>query len=1018
MKLAEFSVKNFQFTIVIFVMLIGLGLTSFMNIPRSEDPVFPIPSFAVVAVLPGGTPNDVEQLLINPIEKSLKELEDIEAIKSTAEDQLAIVNIEFHASVDAEQKHDAVLRQINSIRGTLPAELLSLEVIKYSTSNVNIVQCALVSDSVDYKILEKQATNLSDRIDAISGIKDSKVLACPETQVRVALDLERIAALHIPLNQIIGAVQSDNANIPGGSVESGLRRFNLEMSGRYESLDQIGSTVIGASDGTVVRVRDVAEVSWNHEDESYVARFNGRRAIFVVATLQGGKNIFEVRDRVYAEFDEFAKNLPAGVKLEPGFDQSNNVARRLDHLFIDFLIAIALVLITLLPLGPRASLIVMISIPLSIAVGTTLLYWSGFSLNQLSIVGFVIALGLLVDDSIVVVENISRFIRKGHNRRDAAILATRQIGVAVLGCTATLLFAFLPLLFLPGTPGNYIRSLPASVLYTIGASLLISLTIIPFLASFLLKKEEREEGNRVLRGLNWVLERSYRRLLHWSIEHPKYTVSIAAALFLGSLALIPVVGFSLFPKAGIPQFLVTVEAPEGSSIVEVDRATRFVEGTLIGQPGIRDVYTNVGRGNPQVYYNHLSLGEKANFGELFVLIDEYDAAKTPRYLDSLRDVFSGYPDAKIQVIEFANGDAIETPIAVRIVGDNLDTLAMLASQVEKVMSATEGTRSVKNPTLSPRTDLRVAIDRDKAGLLGMPLVDIQRQVRLAVAGLSVGQYRDSEGDDYDIILGLPREKRPSLEVLDKIYVGSSLSGYVPLRQIATTEFQTSPTKIDHYKLKRSVTVSADVKTGYNTDRLTKQILATLKEMRVPDGYQLIPAGEIEMREKSFGGFGSAILIAAFGMLVVLVLEFKTFKGTLIVASVIPLGIVGGIVALLLSGETLSFVSMIGFIALMGIEVKNSILLVDFTNQLREKGMSVDDAIQQAGEVRFVPILLTTLTAIGGLLPLVIEGAPLYAPLALVIIGGLISSTFLARLVTPVMYKLLAPEIVVTEVAAS
>jgi multidrug efflux pump subunit AcrB len=243
-----------------------------------------------------------------------------------------------------------------------------------------------------------------------------------------------------------------------------------------------------------------------------------------------------------------------------------------------------------------------------------------------------------------------------------------------------------------------------------------------------------------------------------------------------------------------------------------------------------------------------------------------------------------------------------------------------------------------------------------------------------------------------------------------MHVGSSASGYMPLRQVATLDFHSSPTKIDHYKQRRSVTITSDVRDGYNTDKLTKNILAQLENMKMPSGYQLIPAGEIENRKESFGGFGTAILIAAFGMLVVLVLEFKTFKSTLIVASVIPLGIVGGMAALLLSGETLSFVSMIGFIALMGIEVKNSILLVDFTNQLRQKGMSVDDAIQQAGEIRFVPILLTTLTAIGGLLPLVIEGAPLYAPLALVIIGGLISSTFLARLVTPVMYKLLAPKI--------
>lgn len=1011
MKLSEFSVKNPQFTIVFFVMLIGLGLTSFMSIPRSEDPIFPIPTFVVVAVMPGGNPHDVEQLIVDPIEKSLKELEDIDKIASTSENQFGIVTIEFIASADAEQKHDAVLRQINGVRNKLPQELLSLEVIKASTSNVNIVQCALVSDSASYKVLEEQAKKLKDRFDVISGVKDSKTLGYPETQVRVSLDLERIAALRIPLNQIIGAIQSDNANIPGGSVDTGRRRFNLETTGRYQSLKQIGSTVIGSTGGTVVRVRDVAEITWGHEDENTAARFNGRRAVFVTATLQGGRNIFEVRDGIYAELRDFAKDLPAGISLADGFDQSRNVANRLNHLFIDFLIAIIIVLVTLLPLGPRASIIVMISIPLSMAIGATMLYFTGFSLNQLSIVGFVIALGLLVDDSIVVIENISRFIRDRHDRRDAAIMATRQIGVAVIGCTATLLFAFLPLLFLPGTPGNYIRSLPASVLYTIGASLLVSLTIVPFLASWLLKKEERREGNRVLQGLNWVLERSYRRLLHWSISRPITTVVIAAVLFLASLTLIPVVGFSLFPKAGIPQFLVTIEAPEGSSVTEVDKAARYIETSLLGKPGVRDVFTNVGKANPAVYYNRMNFGEKPTIGELFVLLDKYDARTTPLFLDSLRQIYSKYPDAKIEIKEFENGMAGD-PIAMRIIGDDLDTLKVLAGQVEEIMTGTTGTMSVNNPMRSPRTDLRLAIDRDKAGLLGLPLVDIQRTVRLGVAGLSVGEYRQDDGSEYDIVLGLPRDKRPTLELLDKMYVGSSASGYVPLRQVASLEFQSSPTKIDHYKQKRAVTVTSDVRTGYNTDRVTKQALAKLQKVTIPTGYQLIPAGEIESRQESFGDFGSAILIAAFGMLVVLVLEFKTFKGTLIVASVIPLGVIGGITALLLSGETLSFISMIGFIALMGIEVKNSILLVDFTNQLRQQGMSVDDAIQQAGEVRFVPILLTTLTAIGGLLPLAIEGAPLYAPLAFVIIGGLISSTLLARLVTPVMYKLLAPQIAV------
>ena len=906
MKLAEFSVKNPQFTIVVFVLLVGLGLTSLMGIPRSEDPIFPIPTFAIVAILPGGNPNDVEQLIVDPLEKSLKELEDIKRITSTSENQFGLISIEFVANADAEQKHDAVLRQVNAVRGTLPKELQSLDVIKFSTTNVNIVQCALVSDSADYKVLEEEAKELKDRIDAVTGVKDSKTVGYPEAQVRVSLDLERVAALKIPLNHILAAIQSDNTNIPGGSVDVGTRRFNLETNGRYRSLEQISSTVIGSADGAVVRLRDVAQIAWGHEDENRLARFNGRRAVFVTATLQEGKNIFEVRDNIYAEMKDFSKSLPAGITLENGFDQSRNVARRLNHLFVDFLIAIVLVLITLLPLGPRASIIVMISIPLSMAIGATMLYFTGFSLNQLSIVGFVIALGLLVDDSIVVVENIARFIRNGHTRRDAAILATRQIGVAVLGCTATLLFAFLPLLFLPGAPGNYIRSLPASVLFTIGASLLISLTIVPFLASWLLKNEEHKEGNRVLQGLNWVLERSYRRLLHWSISRPIVTVAIASALFLGSLALIPVVGFSLFPKAGIPQFIVTIEAPEGSSITEVDSAARYVEVTLLGKQGIRTVLTNIGKGNPMVYYNRNSLGEKPNIGELFVLLDEYNAHTTPLFLNGLRDTFSKYPNAKIEIKEFENGMGGD-PIALRITGDNLDTLKQLADRVEQVMSSTEGTMSVNNPLRSTRTDLRLDIDRDKAGLLGLPLADIQRTVRMGVAGLTVGQYRQDDGNEYDIVVGQPRHKRPTLDLLDNMYVASVAGAYVPLRQVATVDFHSSPIRIDHYKQKRSVTVTSDVLSGYNTDKVTKQILNRLPEVTLPSGYQFIPAGEIESRKESFGGFGSAILIAAFGMLVVLILEFKTFKGTLIVASVIPLGIVGGLVALLLAGETLSFV---------------------------------------------------------------------------------------------------------------
>jgi multidrug efflux pump subunit AcrB len=319
---------------------------------------------------------------------------------------------------------------------------------------------------------------------------------------------------------------------------------------------------------------------------------------------------------------------------------------------------------------------------------------------------------------------------------------------------------------------------------------------------------------------------------------------------------------------------------------------------------------------------------------------------------------------------------------------------------------------VRNPLQQTKTDLKVEIDRERAALLGVPLGEIDRTVRLGLAGLTVGSYREpgSDLDARDISVTLPRRGHASLAELDRLTVTSQSGAQVPLAQVATLGFVLSPTTMNHYNKERVVTVSAFVHNGYNTDRVTKAVLAELARLPLPPGYRVVPAGEIESRQESFGGLGIAVIIAAFGVLAILVLEFRTFKSTMIVASVIPLGVVGGIVALWLSGNSLSFTATIGFIALLGIEVKNSILLVDFTNQLREAGLGLDEAIERAGQTRFVPILLTTMTALGGLLPLALEDSSLYSPLAWVIIGGLVTSTVLTRVVTPVMYKLLAPSL--------
>jgi multidrug efflux pump subunit AcrB len=822
--------------------------------------------------------------------------------------------------------------------------------------------------------------------------------------------LGRLAELQLPVGLVLGAIGGESADIPAGSVEAGRRNFSVRSSGSYETLDEIRGTVVRTAAGRLVHVGDVARVSWGYADSTYRARYDGRRAVFVTASQQAGTTVQSVRDRIYAALDPFAAGLPRGVTLVRGFDQGANVSQRLNRLGEDFLIALGLVLLTLLPLGVRAATIVMISIPLSLAIGLVALNGAGFTLNQLTIVGMVIALGLLVDDSIVVVENITRFRRAGHGRAEAAILATRQIWVAVLGATATLLFAFVPMLFLPGGPGKYIRSLPVAVIFTVLASLIVSLTIIPWLASVLLGERTSHDGNRALRAFDRAIHKTYAPLLARALRHPGRTLALAAAVVVASFALVPVVGFSLFPKAETPQFHVDITAPEGASIAVTDSAARFAERVLARHPEVKTIYTSVGHDNPTIYYNVYPRVDSPRAGQLFVLLHEYDHRRTGQLFDSLRVELARYPAAELALREFENGPPIDAPIALRIEGASFDSLAALAGQVADALRATPGTQYVNDPVRLARTDLRVDIQREKAGLLGIPTLEVDRTVRLGLAGLEAGSLREESGDERPVVVRLARSGRSSPSDLQRVYVASSRGTLTPLAQVADLRFERTVPEMQRHNRTRSVTVTANVQTGYNTDRVTHAALARVARIAIPMGYAIVPAGEIESRQESFGGIGGAILVAVFGILAILVLEFRTFRSVLIVASVIPLGIAGGIVALLLAGETLSFTATIGFVALIGIEIKTSILLVDLTNQLRARGASLEDAIRRAGEVRFLPIVLTSLTAIGGLLPVALQGTGLYSPLAWVIIGGLVSSTLLARIVTPVMYKLIAPKV--------
>jgi multidrug efflux pump subunit AcrB len=484
-------------------------------------------------------------------------------------------------------------------------------------------------------------------------------------------------------------------------------------------------------------------------------------------------------------------------------------------------------------------------------------------------------------------------------------------------------------------------------------------------------------------------------------------VSIGGSLLL-SVLLVLLLGRSLFPKADTPQFLIKVQAPNGTSFEATDRALRFVEARLAATPEVAAYYSNLGHGNPQVYYNQIVRNDASNFAQVFVLLKKYDTRATPKLFDALRAEFDRYPGAQIQVREFSNGIPISAPVSVRVIGRDLAVLETLARRVQKAVAEAPGIRDVTNPLRVPRTNLKLEVDSQKAGLLGVPTIEIERAVRLAVSGLPAGTYKNPDGEQYPIIVRAPVAARADLSALQDVQVPSQGGALLPLAQLATPVFERAPTLIQRYNRERAVTIDANVERGFNTARVTSAVVERLEALAWPPGYHYVLGGEAESSAESFSGIGTAIIVALFGIFAILVLEFGSFRATLIVLTVVPLGVLGGLLMLLATGNDISFVASIGFVALIGIEIKTSILLVDLTNQLRAEGVALDEAIERAGEVRFLPILLTTVTAIGGLLPLALQNSGIYSPMAWVIIGGLISSTLLARLVTPVMYKLLPP----------
>lgn len=1004
MRLPAFALKNYQFILILIFMLSYVGYYSLKTMPRSEDPNPNFPNYTVVVVYPGAGPEDVEELVVDPIEEKIDQLDDILKINTVIEEGIAVIQIEAEFGIDIDDKYDEIIREVKAVEPDLPDEIFSLEIRKFEPNiTVKIQQLAISAPNRSFKELEDIGERLEKRLEKLPEVNDVELHAFPEEEIKIKVDFNRMAEHNVGMNQLIQTLRFQNLNIPAGDLGAGMQSFSVKSSGSYQNLEQIRQAVVNTSSNEIVRVKDLANVSFGYKEEQWKGRYKGERAIFASITQKNGKNLVSLGKKINEQVAQFQEEIPSDYKISTVFEQAPAVSNRISSFFSSLLQGILLVgIIILVFLGIRSSIIIVTVIPMTVLIGIGILDFAGYGLQQISIAALVIALGLLVDNGIVVVENIRRYVKMGHPLKKAAIEGTGEVGLAIISSTATTLFAFLPLVFLNSGSGEFLRSLPLTIIFVLVVSLLLALSFTPLLSGKLLRQSSPDKTGPVDRFMTRIIDKLYEPSLKFSLKRGWLVVSLGFLSLIASSMLFPSIGVTFFPTADKPLILIEIDAPTGSSLQRTEKAVNYTESVLDKYDFIADYASNIGHGNPTIYYNRVGENFKKNHAQVIVNFKEWNPANFYQTLDKLRYDLTLYADARITFQELQNGPPVEAPIEIRLIGDNLEDMTEASKQVEALMDKTEGIINIYNPLSVNKTDLKVKVNRDKASMYGITLAEVDQVIRAGVDGVLVDELTFDQ-DDYDLVVEAAYSK-DRLRELSTLRFTSATNNQVPLSQIADLQFQSAISEIRHFDTDRSTSVTASAIDPNLVIAKTEEMIEALATIDFKDGIEYEIGGEYEGQQESFGDLGLLLVLALLGIFAILVLQFRSFVQPLIVFAAIPLAITGSFIALFLTGWSFSFFAFVGFISLVGIVVNNSIILVDYTNQLILSGKEKNEAILEAAKTRFTPIVLTTITTILGLVPLTFQATNLWSPLGWTIIGGMVSSTLLTLLIVPVLYK--------------
>ena len=1029
-KLAEVCVRRPVFAVMLIMAMVVIGMVSYTKLGVDRFPDVDLPIISVRTILPGGSPEEIESAITKRVEDAVATVEGIDTIRSTSVESLSVVTVTFNLNrqidVAAQDVRDAVAGVISQ----MPRDAKPPLIKKLDTDSSPVITLVLAGQRTPRELYEIADREVKDSIESVGGVGQALIVGGRRRAVNIWIDADRMAAYRIPIIKIRDAVARQNSEIPGGRVDEGARELVLRTMGRFPDPKLFNDLVISSINGVPVRVRDIGYAEDGNKEQRTSARYDGQDAVAIEIRRQSGANSIEVIHNVKAKLGRIQKLLPPGVTLEVVQDQSRYIEAAFHevqmHLILGSILASLVVLLFMRDW--RATVIAGVAIPASIISAFGAMYWLGFTLNNITMLALVLMVGVVIDDAIVVLENIYRFIEeKKMPPMRAAVEATRDIGLAVMATTLSLVVVFLPVSFMSSVSGRFLFSFGLTATVAILVSLIVSFSLTPMMSSRLLAGHGQANHADSRGGFYGWIERTYLAILGWSMRH-RGIVACLAVLVVGSAVFF----YRIVKQEYLPtnvdesEFELSIMAPEGATLASMQDVLKRIEDDVRPMPGVRHMLSIVGIGYLQSVNNarafiRIQDAEERVFSpsRFFSKLLEGKPGEAFGGIYSQRDVMAAirakmkaYPDLRVRVSNVAALNQGSAPVDIDfcIRGPDLQDLYRYSEQLRKKTMEIPGLLDVDTTLRLTKPELRVAIDRDRAADLGVDASDIANSLRLMVGGDDeVSRYRDDKlAEDYDVEIRLAGADRNNAATVSKLYAPSSKVGIVRLDSVVRMREGMSAYRIEALDRQRQVSIRANVAPGFALADRLDEVYKAAADLNLPASYSTAVIGRGREFERTLKEFLLAFALSVVFMYMILASQFESLMHPVTILLSLPLAVPFGFLSLWFFKDTLNLYSALGILVLFGVVKKNSILQVDHTNNLRRDGLSKLAAIMQANRDRLRPILMTTLTLVAGMLPLALgtgPGAEERRSIAIIVIGGQSLSLLLTLIVTPVAYSL-------------